>query len=42
MCVCEKTKDTGRRCDEMRVDQSKISQVSAGLPESGAVNDFEV
>lgn len=43
MCARKaKMKEKHRRGSEMRVDQSDFSQVSAGLPESGALNDFEV
>lgn len=35
-------KEEHRRGQEMRVDQSDVSQVSAGLPESGALKDFLV
>lgn len=35
-------KRKGERSEEIRVDQFDFSQVSSGLPESGALNDFEV
>lgn len=43
MCVRKtEMKEKHRWGDEMCVDQSDFSQVSAGLPESGALNDFVV
>lgn len=41
-CSCESTemKEERRSGEGMRVDQSDDSQVSAGLPESGALKDF--